>query len=84
MSAERRLRRAQERQRRRAQHRKLRTAIAMAPLMPCLLCKGEAHVGGVFAPYERPGKVAVYALCIDCFERDDVREAAERKLGVRP
>ena len=66
---------------------KMRTAMAIALLRPCLLCGSHADAVGVFEPDEGHLNVFrarqyVYPICADCLSSDTVREQVEERLAA--
>jgi hypothetical protein len=60
---------------------RIRVALALALLQPCLLCKHKSSVSAVFVPDDSTRWI-FYALCDECMLRDDKAEAAEARFTV--
>ena len=60
---------------------KMRTALAIAALKPCLLCAAQAAAVGVYEP-ARGHRLFVYSICADCLADDAVRENVEQRLAA--
>jgi hypothetical protein len=61
--------------------RRIRAALALASLQPCLLCGSSSPAWtAVFIPNDAPSRWAFYSLCARCFARPDKAEAAEAVL----
>ena len=59
------------------QDRRLRSALALALLQPCLLCGGRAACSALFIPNSPAEATIAHSLCRACFDRPDKAQAAE-------
>lgn len=62
----------------------MRTAAALTALKPCILCQEESDVVGVYAPDDRPAKLILYPVCVDCLEQDNAIARIEEVLASSP